>query len=99
MNQHALRRLALTSLLVLSAASFAQQPTSAPETPKDTITRIFTGEFSDRPAPPPHWFEDGQSYIAMEPAAAGHGRDVVKYDTATGKNREVLITAAQLTPE
>ena len=63
------------------------------------MTRIFTGEFSERPSPPPRWFDDGQSYIAMEPAADGHGRDLVKYDTATGKNREVLITAAQLTPE
>ena len=76
-----------------------QQPAPAQEAPKDTITRIFTGEFSERPSPPPRWFDDGQSYIAMEPAAGGHGRDLVKYDTATGKNREVLITAAQLTPE
>ena len=100
MNQHALRHFAF-SILMLSAVAFAQQPASAPapETPKDTITRIFTNEFNERPSPPPRWFEGGQSYIAMEPAAGGHGRDVVKYDTATGKNREVLITAAQLTPE
>src|SRR5437899_9527072 len=100
MNLPVLRRLAFISILVLSAVSFAQQPAPAPEAPKDTITRIFTGEFSERPAPPPRWFEDGQSYVAMEPAAGGHGREVVKYDTATGKNREVLIAvAAQLTPE
>src|SRR5258708_11974924 len=98
MNQHALRRFAFISILVLSAISFAQQPAPAPETPKDTITRIFTGEFSERFSPPPRWFDGGQSYITMEPAAGGHGRDLVKYDTATGKNREVLITAAQLTP-
>ncbi|HEY7403783.1 MAG TPA: DPP IV N-terminal domain-containing protein [Candidatus Angelobacter sp.] len=97
MNQHA--RFALISILVLSTVLFAQQPAPAPEAPKDTITRIFTNEFSERPSPPPRWFEGGQSYIAMEPATGGHGRDVVKYDTATGKNREVLITAAQLTPE
>ncbi len=99
MNQRVLRPFAFISILVLSTISFAQQPVAAQETPKDTITRIFTGEFSERPSPPPRWFEDGQSYIAMEPAAGGHGRDLVKYDTATGKNREVLITAAQLTPE
>src|SRR5262249_45191714 len=40
----------------------------------------------------------GQSYIETEPSVGGLGSDVVKYDTATGKNREVLITAAQLTP-
>ena len=101
MNQNTLRRFVVFSILMLSALAFAQQPAPAPtpETPKDTITRIFTNEFSERPSPPPRWFEGGESYIAIEPAAGGHGRDVVKYDTATGKNREVLITAAQLTPE
>jgi len=99
MSHHALRRFTFVSILMLSALSFAQQPAPTPETPKDTITRIFTNEFSERPSPPPRWFEGGESYIAIEPAAGGHGRDVVKYDTATGKNREVLITAAQLTPE
>ena len=100
MSQLALRRFAFFSTLMLSAIAFAQQPPApTPETPKDTITRIFTNEFSERPLPPPRWFDGGQSYIAMEPAAGGHGRDVVKYDTATGKNREVLITAAQLTPD
>jgi len=97
MNKLALRRFALISILVLSAVSFAQQP--APETPKDTITRIFTGEFSARFPPAPRWFDGGQSFITTEPAAGGHGRDLVKYDTATGTKREVLITAAQLTPE
>ena len=101
MNQHALRRFVFVSILLLSAASFAQQPAPAPApgTPKDIITRIFTGEFRERPSPPPRWFEKGESYIAMEPAASDHGRDVVKYDTATGKNRGVLIAAAQITPE
>jgi dipeptidyl-peptidase 4 len=98
MNQHA-RRLAFVLVVLFSAVSFAQQPAPAIEAPKDMITRIFTGEFSQRFTPPPRWFDDGQSYITMEPAAGGHGRDLVKYDTATGKNREVLITAVQLTPE
>src|SRR5258708_32757867 len=99
MNQHAFRRFAFISILVLPAVSFAQQPAPAPETPKDTITRIFTGEFSARFPPAPRWFDGGQSFISTEPAAGGHGRDLVKYDTATGTKREVLITAAQLTPE
>lgn len=98
MNQHVLRRFVFISILVSSALSFAQQAATPQDTQKDTITRIFTGEFSDGQSPAPRWFDDGQSYIAMEPAA-GHGREVVKYDTATGKVREVLITAAQLTPK
>jgi dipeptidyl-peptidase 4 len=99
MNEHAFRRFAFISILVLSAVSSAQQPAPAPETPKDTITRIFTGEFSESFSPPPRWFDGGQSYITMEAAGGGHGRDLVSYDTATGKNRELMITAAQLTPE
>src|SRR3954468_7947407 len=91
-----LRRPALIPILMFAAISFAQQSAPAPEAPKDMITRIFFGEFSERPALPPRWFDGGQSYTAMEPAADGHGRDLVKYDTATGKIREVLITAAQL---
>jgi len=98
MGQHILRRFTFVSILMLSGVAFAQQVAPASETPKDTITRIFTGEFSERMSPPPRWFDGGQSYIATEPAAGDHGRDVVKYDTATGKNREVLISAAQLTP-
>src|ERR1051326_9376905 len=88
MNQLALPRLALISMLLVSAASLAQQPAPAPEAPKDTITRIFAGEFSERPAPPPRWFDGGQSYITTEAAAAGQGRDLEKYDTAKGKRLE-----------
>ena len=63
------------------------------------IGRIFSDEFSPHFPRAPHWFEGGDTYIAIEPAkAGGQGVDVVKYDTATGKQREVLISAAQLTP-
>ena len=62
----------------------------------DMIGRIFSGEFSPRFPRPPRWFGDGESYLVMEPSAGGV--DVVRYDTATGARREVLITAAQLTP-
>src|SRR5690348_11359599 len=99
MNSLALRRSVLVLFAVLSLAACAQQPAPAAPAEKDMITRIFTGEFSERPTPAPRWFDNGQSYITTEPAAGGRGRDLVKYDTATGKNREVLITAAQMTPE
>ena len=97
MNRRALRRLTFVLILAFSSVSFAQQAAPAPQAPADMITRIFTGEFSAHFPPPPRWFDEGQSYITMEQAGA-NGRDLVKYDTATGKNRTVLITAAQLTP-
>jgi dipeptidyl-peptidase-4 len=42
------------------------------------------------------WVDGGQGYISTERAQGG-GTEIVRYDTATG-NREVLMTAAQLTP-
>jgi dipeptidyl-peptidase-4 len=42
--------------------------------------------------------EDGQSFSAIEPAPGGAGREIVRYDPATGK-REVLVSAEQLTPK
>jgi dipeptidyl-peptidase 4 len=65
----------------------------------DMIGRIVSGEFAPRFPPRPRWFDNGESYVATEPATTGRGGvDVVKYDTATGTQREVLISAAQLTP-
>ena len=99
MKRSAPRVIAFALISAFSLCSTAQQPAAANGKPeKDMLTRIFTGEFNERPAPPPRWFDDGQSYITMEASADKKARDVVKYDTATGKNREVLITAAQLTP-
>jgi dipeptidyl-peptidase-4 len=92
-------RCVIALIFVFSVVCLAQQPAPAASAEKDMITRIFSGEFSERPTPAPRWFENGQSYIAMEPTAGGgKGRDVVKYDTTSGKKLEVLITAAQMTP-
>jgi dipeptidyl-peptidase-4 len=100
MTKYALRRIAFALMFVISVLSVAQQPAPTKVPESDMITRIFSGEFSERPTPAPRWFDGGKSYIAMEPApAGGRGRDVVKYDTATGKKLEVLITAARMTPE
>src|SRR5436190_4941681 len=84
-------------LLIPSAPASAQATATATRTTApDMIGRIFSGEFSLRFPRPPDWFGDGQSYLVLEPSA--RGVDVVRYDTATGARREVLITAAQLTP-
>jgi dipeptidyl-peptidase-4 len=100
MTKYTLRRIAFALMFVISVLSVAQQPAPAKVPETDMLTRILSGEFSERPTPAPRWFDGGKSYIAMEPApAGGRGRDVVKYDTATGKKLEVLITAARMTPE
>jgi len=100
MTRHAFRFVFFAFVFVSLRASIAQQPPAAPSTAaeSDMITRIFSGEFNERPAPAPRWFESGRSYISLDPAA-GAGRDVVKYDTATGKKLEVLIAAGQMIPQ
>jgi dipeptidyl-peptidase 4 len=85
---------------LLGALVTAQTP--APVDPSsDVIGRIFAGDLSAPPIPPPLWFEDGRSYILIEPSTTpgSSGRDVVRYDTETGAKRDVLITTAQLTPK
>ncbi|MEO7272071.1 MAG: DPP IV N-terminal domain-containing protein [Vicinamibacterales bacterium] len=84
-------------LTVPSLPARAQTPTASAPAAPDMIGRIFSGEFSPRLPPPPRWFGAGQSYLVPEPTATG-GVEVVRYDTATGARRDVLITAAQLTP-
>jgi dipeptidyl-peptidase 4 len=64
------------------------------------VDRIFKlREFSPRPALQPQWFDGGASYLLIEPEAGGSGlMNVVRYDSATGAKRDVLIAPAQLTP-
>jgi dipeptidyl-peptidase-4 len=101
MITHARRRLAAAMIVaaLMPAAVQAQAIAPASSTP-DLVGRIFSGEFATRFPPPPRWFGTGVTYVTTEPTATrgARGLDVVEYDTATGTKREVLITAAQLTP-
>src|SRR5262245_23395358 len=102
MTVHVLRRLALSLMLAAPVLVSAQRPAApaAVVTPGDMVDRIFGArEFSSRPAPQPEWFDGGASYLLVEPADGGTGQmNVVRYDSATGAKRDVLITAAQLRP-
>ena len=99
-----LRSFVLAWLLIAPVVPAAQQaPAVAQDTAakSDAIDRIFVArEFSSPSIPAPQWLEGGASYVAIEPATgASGGMNVVKYDSATGARREVLISATQLTPE
>jgi dipeptidyl-peptidase 4 len=100
MTSPVLRRLALSLLLLMPAFASGQAPTAPPATAPDMVDRIFKlREFSPRPALQPQWFDGGASYLLIEPAAGGSAQgSVVRYDSATGAKRDVLITPAQLTP-
>jgi dipeptidyl-peptidase-4 len=43
------------------------------------------------------WLGTGDSYLDLEPSAAGGGTDIVRYQTATGA-RDILVAASRLTP-
>jgi dipeptidyl-peptidase-4 len=97
-----LRRLVLALILAAPVFVTAQQPAPpvSVATPGDMIDRIFAArEFSPQATPQPEWFDGGASYLLVEPAGSGAGQmNVVRYDSATGAKRDVLITPAQLTP-
>ncbi|MGB2868394.1 MAG: S9 family peptidase [Bacteroidota bacterium] len=65
-----------------------------------TIDRIFkSNEFSMARFGPARWLGDGSSYTTVEASVDQKGsREIVKYDTKTGK-REILVSAATLTPQ
>src|SRR6476646_1246310 len=90
---------ALLSVPILLSAPQAQVASPPQASGRDMIDRIFLDrEFTSRALPQPEWLEGGASYALVEPAAEGRGSNVVRYDTATGAKRDVLISAAQLTP-
>src|SRR5262245_5965630 len=63
------------------------------------LQRIFDSrEFRAGPVGPARWIEHGAAYTTVEARDAGGGSGIVRYETATGR-REVLISAAQLTPK
>jgi dipeptidyl-peptidase-4 len=73
---------------------------SPPTSAGDMIDRIFaTRELAARSPSPTQWLEGGTSYAVVEASRDGSSQTtVVKYESATGAKREVLIGAAQLTP-
>ncbi|HEY6950960.1 MAG TPA: DPP IV N-terminal domain-containing protein, partial [Bacteroidota bacterium] len=64
-----------------------------------TLDRIFKSrEFSGDRFGPSRWLDDGSAYTTVEPSESQKGaRDIVKYDTKSGK-KEVLVSAAKLIP-
>ena len=62
-----------------------------------SLQRVFaSSDFAPQEFGPARWLGRG-AYTTVEPAANGHGSDLVRYDAATGA-RTVLIPAARLIP-
>ncbi len=63
-----------------------------------TIDRIFGGGEFQAAGFSVNWMPEGRQYFVLEPSAgADAGRDIVLVDPQTGQ-RDVLVTAQQLTP-
>jgi dipeptidyl-peptidase-4 len=61
-----------------------------------TLERIFaSGDFHAQGTSSLRWTTDGKHYTALEPSAGADGRDLVRYDAASGR-REVLVPAKRL---
>ncbi|MGH9744509.1 MAG: S9 family peptidase [Candidatus Acidiferrales bacterium] len=65
------------------------------------LHRLFaSSDFEVKTFGPARWLDGGEFYTTVEPSVAVHekgAKDVVRYETATGK-RDVLISASQLIP-
>ncbi len=87
-------------LVVCLAALAAPQSGRAQDRSRLTLERLFASpEFSPERFGPARWLSDGSGYTTLERSAEiPGGRDIVKYDPATGE-REVLVPAARLIPE
>jgi dipeptidyl-peptidase-4 len=59
---------------------------------------IFNGTFSARRFGPARWIDGGKGYTTIEPSASGRGRDIVRYESASGA-RTILVAATELVPE
>ncbi|HEX5386166.1 MAG TPA: S9 family peptidase [Gemmatimonadales bacterium] len=63
-----------------------------------TLDRIYaSSEFETERLGPTQWVDGGAGYTRLEPAANGHGADLVRYDTELG-TRRVLVPASRLVP-
>jgi dipeptidyl-peptidase 4 len=85
------------SLLVVCAPSAVQG--QAPSPSVLTLDRIFSArDFTPESFGPARWLKGGASYTTVERSPEGAGRDLVLYETASGR-RQVLVPASRLVPD
>ncbi len=87
-------RLLVVLLLVPASARFAAQTT---DSTRLSVPRIFgSADFQSESFGPARWLGGGSAYTTLERSPTG-ARELVRIDTERG-TRQVLVTAAQLTP-
>jgi dipeptidyl-peptidase 4 len=84
----------LASVYSGTPITYAQSPVVA-----DLLRREFIArDFAIKSFGPARWLDDGKSYVTVEASTKEGARDLVRYDAASGQ-REVLVSASQLTPQ
>ena len=91
----------IRQLLCLSfmAAVLAVAPFAVPaQDPALTLENIYSKRaFGQRGFGPVRWLKDSKGYSTVESNRAAGGREIIRYDAATGE-RTVLVSATQLIP-
>jgi len=62
-----------------------------------TVDRIYSGEFAQASFGPSKWLNGGEAYTTLEASLTEGAKDIVKYDTRSGR-RTILVDATALTP-
>src|ERR1051325_10131705 len=85
--------------LCLATALLGISTADASDELRQNVQRIFGSQaLNGSSFGPARWIRNGASFTTVEPSAADpKAREIVEYETATGK-RSPMITAAQLTP-
>jgi dipeptidyl-peptidase-4 len=94
----ALRLAVIAFGLAAAGTAWAAEPSAAFQS---ELSRIFEKrEYTTASFGPARWLDEGKSYTTLEASSAkeaGSPKEIVSYDTATGR-REVLVPAAKLVP-
>jgi dipeptidyl-peptidase 4 len=87
------------AVLLALQAPLASAGADVPADLQAQLRRIFaTKELTAKTFGPARWLEGGVAYTTVEPSAtAAGGKDIVRYDSATGRRR-VLVSAGTLVP-
>ena len=89
----------LTMMLLVGFGFAGSIEAGEPDPSVLTLDRIITAdEFRPDGFGPARWTKDSSGYTTLESSTGGHGRDLVRYEAASGR-REVLVDAANLRPE
>lgn len=93
-------RVSVLILVAVATAAAAGPPAaqSQQEAESLVVRTMSSGEFRPKLLGRVTWIDEGKAYLTLEPAARDEeAKDIVRYDTATGK-RDMFLAAMRLIP-